>query len=411
MKKLSSLLCGLAVLGMMFTSCNPEDKPAGPVTGFVEDGFYVVGEASAIATLQSEGAADAIMANGINENDNQTERSGMYEKYIALEGGKPFQLVLKKGETETVYGAQLDTVTLKGNDQPEITVQRGKMVEGATLQVPENGLYHIVLDLNLDGKLDSELILIAPVQWGYRGINNDWGFKAMNTPEFNKTSMTISSEEITVEAGCQFKFAYGGGWKIELDAEGTIKANTNIGNDAESDGEPLKADNLVPGGKNIALDRGVWKIDLVWTLAAGSINNSYTAKFNLVRTLEAADPATFVAGFSGDGVACGWNDPSGDALAVFNATETKVTDEATKTGTYVYDVASVAMEGGKEFKVRYNGAWLGAGNTELTIEGETFEGTDNFKIPANANYSVKFIVEWDGVASKATSIKVVFTKL
>ena len=167
MKKLSSFLCGLAVVGMMFTSCDGGTTGGGTVT-IVEDGFYVVGEASAIASLEAEGAEVAIMANGTNENASNAAREGMYEKYIALEGGKPFQLVLKEGATETVYGAELAEVALSGNEQPNITVQRGKMVENTTMQVKESGLYHIVLDLNLDGSLEDKLILVAPVEWGDR---------------------------------------------------------------------------------------------------------------------------------------------------------------------------------------------------------------------------------------------------
>ena len=155
MKKLSSFLCGLAVLGMMFTSCDNGNggNGGGPVEDIVEDGFYVVGEATAFASLQDAGSAASIMAAGTNENAANAAREGMYEKYIALEGGKPFQLVLKEGDVETVYGAELAEVALSGNDQPTITVQRGKMVENTTMQVKENGLYHIVLDLNLEGSL------------------------------------------------------------------------------------------------------------------------------------------------------------------------------------------------------------------------------------------------------------------
>ena len=124
MKKLSSFLCGLAVVGMMFTSCDDNGKQP-PVVTIVEDGFYVVGEASAIASLEAEGAEVAIMANGTNENASNAAREGMYEKYIALEGGKPFQLVLKEGATETVYGAELAEVALSGNEHPIQLEQRG----------------------------------------------------------------------------------------------------------------------------------------------------------------------------------------------------------------------------------------------------------------------------------------------
>ena len=286
MKKLSSFLCGLAVLGMMFTSCNPEDKPTGPVGDIVEDGFYVVGEATAFATLQDAGSAAAIMAAGTNENAENAAREGMYEKYIALEGGKPFQLVLKEGETETVYGAELAEIALSGNDQPTITVQRGKMVENTTMQVPADGLYHIVLDLNLDGSLEDKLILVAPVEWGVRGGMNSWGFTAGTRSEFNKTTMTYTWEGQALAANGEFKFAYGGGWKIELNAlaDATdandaryIKANTNLGA------------NCLPGGDNIKVaDAGTYTITLTYTLAQGAIANSY--KFETTLTAKDETP-------------------------------------------------------------------------------------------------------------------------
>ena len=305
MKKLSSFLCGLAVVGMMFTSCDGGTTGGGTVT-IVEDGFYVVGEASAIASLEAEGAEVAIMANGTNENASNAAREGMYEKYIALEGGKPFQLVLKEGATETVYGAELADVKLEGNEQPNITVQRGKMVENTTMQVKENGLYHIVLDLNLDGSLEDKLILVAPVEWGVRGGMNGWGFTAGTRSEFNKTTMTYTWTDQELSAGGKFKFAYGGGWKIELNAladatdandERYIKANTNLG------------ENALPGGADIAVEgAGTYTITLTYNLAQGAIANSY--KYEIKMTAASALPSEMY--MIGDAIG-GW-DWAGDYI-------------------------------------------------------------------------------------------------
>lgn len=305
MKKLSSFLCGLAVVGMMFTSCDGGTTGGGTVT-IVEDGFYVVGEASAIASLDAEGAEVAIMANGTNENASNAAREGMYEKYIALEGGKPFQLVLKEGATETVYGAELAEVKLEGNEQPNITVQRGKMVENTTMQVKESGLYHIVLDLNLDGSLEDKLILVAPVEWGVRGGMNGWGFTAGTRSEFNKTTMTYTWTDQELSAGGKFKFAYGGGWKIELNAladatdandERYIKANTNLG------------ENALPGGADIAVEgAGTYTITLTYNLAQGAIANSY--KYEIKMTAASALPSEMY--MIGDAIG-GW-DWAGDYI-------------------------------------------------------------------------------------------------
>ena len=411
MKKFGIFMCSLALVGMMFTSCDQKGQGNGDVNldEVIEDGFYVAGAATGSEKL----VVDYMMAVGLNEVDGK-KRDGMYEKYVALEANKDFTLLHYVAGEETLYSAELDTFNTGGeNDQPNVTLWKGQLETGAgvtAMKVAESGLYHIVLDLNTSSDLQYPQIIVAPVQWGTRGINGDWGFKAMSTPEFNRTSMTFVSEQVTVEAGCDFKFAYGGGWKIQLDDAGKVKANTNLGNDATEDKLQLMPNDLVPNGKNIALGRGVWVVNLTWKLANGDIKRSYEAKFDLVETLPYADPSTFVAGFSGSMFESQWSDPAGETLAVFNAGETKIDDETTKSGTYVYDIASIKLAAG-EFKVRYNGGWLGAGNKELKIEGATFEGADNFVVSADATYSVKFVVTWDGDASAAKEIKVIFTAL
>ncbi len=280
MKKLSFLMGALVALAIGFTSCNKDDDN-GPVGNFVEDGFYVVGEATAYASLEETGSAAATMSAGRNENADNALRGGMYEKYMLLEGGKPFQLVLKQGSEQVVYGADLKEVTLNGNDQPAITIQRGAMVKDGTLKVPANGLYHIVLDLNLAGALASAEIIVAPVEWGVRGSMHGWGFTAGTPSEFSKTTITYTWEDQSLAAGGEFKFAYGGGWKIELNelADATaaddpryIKANTNLG------------EGLVPGAGNIKVDAaGTYKITLTYTLKAGEIKDSYAMTCDLTQ--------------------------------------------------------------------------------------------------------------------------------
>ncbi|MBR5906338.1 MAG: hypothetical protein IKZ51_07810, partial [Bacteroidales bacterium] len=73
-----------AAVALGIASCTPEEKP--DITGLTEDGFYVALDPSG-ATAVSE---KEMMANGINEADNQSLREGMYEKYIVLEANKEF---------------------------------------------------------------------------------------------------------------------------------------------------------------------------------------------------------------------------------------------------------------------------------------------------------------------------------
>ncbi|MDR2384039.1 MAG: SusF/SusE family outer membrane protein [Tannerella sp.] len=272
MKKIQIIFLALMALPLSFISCDDDDKPAGPVS-VVEDGFYVIGEATSIANLSETEASKALMAAGIDEATEQTARDGMYEKYVALEGGKTFSLVLKEGTKETKYGAQLTlSDILAGDNEPAIQVYKGTLTENAGLQVEKTGLYHIVLDLNKDSKLSDKLILIAPVEWGVRGAMNGWGFTAFPEPQFNKTSMTYTLTDVTVETNGAFKFAYGGGWKIELNsgASTLVKANTNLGsNDALG---------LKPGGGDITIDRAKYTIELTWKLEKGAIGNGFSYK-------------------------------------------------------------------------------------------------------------------------------------
>lgn len=274
MKKLNFLLMCLFALSLTFVSCDPKDD--GPdVDEIVEDGFYVVGEATSSVKLVNTG----IMSAGKNEVD-QSTREGMYEKYIALEGGKPFHLLLKKGTVETKYGATLTDVDLKGeSDQPNIVVKKGQLTENATLQVAESGLYHIVLDLNVNSDLEFPQIVIAPVSWGMRGGFNSWGFTELTPSAFNKDSMTFTLEGVEIKSTQEFKFAYGAGWKIQLDAEGLVKSNTNLGKD------------MIPGGDNFKVEEnGVYKVTLTWKLVQGTINESYKVKFEKTGELTASYP-------------------------------------------------------------------------------------------------------------------------
>ena len=274
-------MCAVAI-AMFATACNGEKKPI-DVDDIVEDGVYVMGEATGFDKL-----SDLLrMAPGINEAKEQSVRDGMFEKYIVLEGGKEFSLVWVNGGEQTLYGASLaeftptDFSTIYA-DNPATAIQKGALVTGESapkMKVAATGLYHIVLDLNKTGDLDNAQILVAPANWGVRGGMNSWGFTEMEHTAFSNDGITYKIENAELVTGLEFKFAYGGAWKITLDNEGAVKANTNIGVDSK------------PGGDNFKQETpGLYNITLTYKLAAGDVAKSFSYKIELGQEVEITAP-------------------------------------------------------------------------------------------------------------------------
>lgn len=278
-----------------FTSCEPKPGPTPDIDNLVEDGFYAVGDACPIKSVTDADAVLAQMAQGINEvlMDQQklpwekSKRDGMWEKFIYLEGGKDFELILKEGENQTIYGANLalDTITTDKGDQEHL---KGSLVIGQKMQVAESGLYHIVLDLNKDGALDltgKEQIIVVPVDWAVTVSNSD--VQATNVEVKSATEIVWSWDAVEIKPADWFKFKdFGTGWKIQLDDAGAVKAHTNMGTDSLG--------NLINGTGNLpAVEKyGKYAITLTYKLAKGDVGNSYSYTIDLVEEMTPKYPET-----------------------------------------------------------------------------------------------------------------------
>jgi len=274
MKKVIMLLSAAALM-FSLASCDETNGDDFDFSNITEDGFYVYGT----ATGATEVTKPYMMAAGHNEAAENASRNGMFEKYIVLEGGKDFELVYYAAGELTRYSAVLEDFDVRELDNnPDLTVLRGELRTGEdapAMRVEKTGLYHIVLDLNLENDLLYPQIVVAPVQWGVRGGMNGWGFTAFPEVEYNNTEMTWVLTEQKLAAGGKFKFAYGGGWKIQLDDAGNVKANTNLGEGAQS------------GTADIAVEKsGTYEITLTYKLAGGAIENSYSYDVKLIKESE-----------------------------------------------------------------------------------------------------------------------------
>lgn len=298
MKKFGIFMCSIALVGMMFTSCDQKGQGGGgdiDIDNIVEDGFYAVGEACPIKSVDDANAVLAQMAQGINEvlmdqqklPWEQAKRDGMWEKFIYLDGGKDFELILKEGENTTIYGANL-AKTMINTDKGEQEHYKGSLIIGQKMQVAESGLYHIVLDLNKDGALDltgKEQIIVVPVDWAVTVSNND--VKASKVDVKSPTEIVWTWDAVEIKPSDWFKFKdFVTGWKIQLDEAGAVKAHTNMGTDSLG--------NLINGTGNLpAVEKyGKYAMSLTYKLAKGNVGNSYTYTIDLVEELKPKYPET-----------------------------------------------------------------------------------------------------------------------
>ena len=394
MKKIALFMSALALVA--FASCDNDNNEPN-LDDVVEDGFFVAGPATGSDVL----APKFMMTAGINEVD-KAARDGMYEKYIVLEAGKDFYLTLNEAGESLRYSAELQDIDLAERsgeaayaDNPAIVIRKGRLIDGPeapAMRVNETGLYHIVLDLNKAGDLEFEQIIVVPCQWGVRGINGDWGYKAMSltSTDGGKYVYSINFKDM---AASTFKFAYCDGWKITLDVDGKVKAETSLGT------------GLKITDQNIAINPGAdVTITFTFDLAAGDHSKSFSWKAEGVN--ENYSPANFVVGVSGDlhSSVGNWSTPEGATLAVYNEAESNPAN-----GTYVYYMEACPFKANAQFKFRKDGDWIAGNDSRVVVEGVTVSGDNDLTFGgAEGVYKVKFTLTCDGL--NVTSYKAEFTR-
>ncbi len=292
MKKITLLTSAMAML-FAFSSCQEKNNGGLNLDGIILDGFYVYGDAT--------GNGDKVlsvnaMSAGYNEVD-KAARAGMYEKYIYLEANKNFSLIENQGGNKKFYGAELTEVNYgydaenpddckNFEDNPNMIIQHGRLIVGESapaMQVKESGLYHIVLDNNTVGDLSEGQIIIQKADWGLRGGMNGWGFTEGEAVRNDDGTIVYTWKDQELASKGEFKFASCHGWKINLDEDGTVKAEVSLGLN----------DNGVfstPAG-NIPVEKGgLYDITLTYKAAAGAIEKSFS--YTVTLTQESTLPET-----------------------------------------------------------------------------------------------------------------------
>lgn len=367
--KLSWLLMLALVLG--FTACNTDDdnNNGGNNTILVEDGIYLKGEGTALTDLDSKGR----LASTRNE-VMQEERAELMEIYVAIKGNTDFNLIEVSGANAMNYGPAADFGEITGDaldgDEPTLGLWKGSYEETETaFQVPEDGLYHIIIDTEL------KKVAIAKVVWGVIGAATPSGWSA--STQFTESAFdvnAITQEGVDIEmTKADYKFRYSNGWKIVMDADYDIdgvnkgiKVNTNFGG---------AADALVPGGDNIANDvPGIYKFTMSW-----SIEDGFTA--SVVKTGDATikDYSETELGLIGSYLVAGEEMSAGwDSTILLTVPEQNNT-------VYTWRWSAVQVMVDSSFKVREGQTWdnMSVGFPQVTMAGSL---ADKFTTNADGNF-------------------------
>lgn len=367
-------MCAIAMIGMMFTSCEPKPDPTPIDPGKnLTSGLYLFGPATGIETLDNSDAAVLGMAAGINEVDGQT-REGMYEKYIVLEANKDFQFAWKQGNEMTYYGGTLAAQKLT-TDNAEIDGYFGALAQNAKMQVPQTGFYHVILDFCKTSELPGgPQIIVVPVVFGVRGAMNSWGYTEAEAPQVvaGQKEITWQWKDQEMSTGGEFKFAHSNCWKINLDSAELVKANSNLG--GTLNGEEVS--DLVPNGANIKVEKaGLYEITLTYNLAKGDMKNSFKATVKL--TQESSLPTEMYM------IGAAWGNWSWGSEGIVSLIPVH-----SHPGMFWCTRFFKANEGFKFSSINVEGDWSKAFGALGTNTGFTNDGDGNAVVAENGLYTV-----------------------
>lgn len=328
-KRMLRLMSIIMLASVVLVSCkkDDDDDDPTPTPTPVEDGIYVVGSGTALTDFDIKG----LMKSTLNEVD-QTPRASLLELYVAVKGGDGFNIIKVAGTDRTTYGPGADFAEVAEADLQTDEPRTGKFWRGsiaetdAKFTVPEDGLYHVVYDTELG------TVVVAHAKWGVIGAATPGGWSD-NTPmtaAFDLNKMEFQVTEMTMLEN-SWKMRYSDGWKIFMDADGTVKVNTNLGGTVEAP---------TPGGADLTNTvYGVYTVTLTWELGKDWVGSA--TKTGDGEPLPEYPEAVYLVG---DGTAYGWDAPGGNEEAIFH----KAAGGTPSEGIY-WKIAH--LEGGLGFKI------------------------------------------------------------
>jgi len=370
-KKMLQLMSIIMLAGVVLVSCkkDDDDDPT-PQPTPVEDGIYVVGEGTALTDFDIKG----LMKSTLNEAADQSPRAALLDIFVAVKGGTGFNIIKVAGTARTSYGPGADFALVAEADLDGEEPRTGKLWRGSIAEtdnkftVDEDGLYHVVYDTELG------TVVVARAKWGVVGAATPGGWSESTdmTAPFDLNKMEFKVTELTLQAK-SWKFRYSNGWKIFIDADGTVKVNTNLG-------EPLNAP--VPGGGDIVnSDYGVYTITLTWELGKDWVASA--TKTGEGEPLPDYPEAMYLVGSA---TAYGWDEPGTTDEALMH----KIAGGGDNVGIYWKIAHLTGGEGFKLAALKWADPNLGYVDiTEFDTEGvEVTDADGNMAVANNGMYMI-----------------------
>ncbi|MDR1974657.1 MAG: hypothetical protein LBQ31_08310 [Bacteroidales bacterium] len=383
MKKILTMALVGAALIMGITSCERTKDEK------VEDGVYLVGEASPWSNLAHKAAFWVTRNERVEVEAGELKplRSTLKEIYAPLQKGKSFQIAVVEGGNAVKYGGTLVmTYQGSGSDDHPVGIKAYYYTpnEGSSFTVEEDGMYHIVYETSLNK------IIICKANWGIRGVGPaGWGFNEMEPSNGDKT-WTITDIEVPASGG--WKFSYDGGWKLGVDdtvwTDCTVSVGTNYGAGSIVFSGDVGKVNIIPCGADFALpeaaNKGIYTFVMEWTEDGWNVNMTKTGD------IAGIDPATQVLSLIGSAVG-GW-DVANDVDLVYQSTDAA--------GFASYQTTNLNLPEGGELKVRKDKDWAtswGYSAANITGDVENFvDNGGNIKVVAGKTYAtITFKMNWD----------------
>jgi len=368
MKKILNILMLFTLLGSVLLIGCKDNESTGDID-VSKDGVYITGVAAGGIDIKLK---DAYVEGASFQS---YKRAGMYELYIYLVAGELGIKIIAE-DVETNYGpasALADSVMDGSGDQIIGTYKSGKLAANATAySIPKNGFYQIVFDET------SAMLWVVPVEkweWVYDDTELATVSADAQKVVWEKTGVKFSSH--------QSKYRHSDGWKIvtevpilaeneELTDGEYVIFFTNLGFNDEG--------LLESGAGNREIEKGVYTINLTWTIAEG-----FTSTLTKTGDVQNTDYSTYLLGFIGNGVSVadtswGWGDLS---------YENKTPQKDGEIYTYTWNNVTIAANGNQEysFKFRKDNAWdFTLGFNDVTMAGSA--AADFFSGSGDGNFGV-----------------------